>query len=294
MKHPALPFESHFLQRGSLRQHYLDSGSGDPVVMVHGNPTWSIYFRDLAQALSDSCRVIVPDHMGCGLSSKPGDDVYDYTLESRVDDLESLLDGIGARERLTLVLHDWGGMIGMAYAARRPERVSRLVILNTAAFLMPPGKRFPWLLRACRNPLGALLVRGLNAFAWAASHLGCKRRRLSAGLRRFYLEPYDSWANRIAVQRFVEDIPLAPGERAHALVRQVQESLERFTQVPMLICWGEKDFVFDRHFLEEWIRRFPRAEVHRFPDSGHYVLEDSGDRIIPLVRGFLERHPVTR
>jgi haloalkane dehalogenase len=292
VKHPALPFESRFFERGALRQHYLDAGSGDPVVMVHGNPSWSVYYRELAKALSGSHRVVVPDHIGCGLSSKPGDELYDYTLKSRVGDLESLLDSIGVKDRVTLVLHDWGGMIGMAWAVRHPERVRRLVILNTGAFPLPAAKSFPWQLVACRNPLGALLVRGANAFAWAAASSCCTRRPMSAELRRLYLEPYDSWANRIAVQRFVEDIPLRPGDRAYELVRRTAERLTLFRDRPMLVCWGEKDFVFDRHFLDEWTRRFPEAEVHRFPDAGHYVLEDAGDLVIPLVQDFLARHPI--
>ena len=292
MKHPALPFESRFLERGGLRQHYLDAGSGDPVVMVHGNPSWAVYYRGLAAALAGAWRVVVPDHMGCGLSSKPGDELYDYTLKSRVDDLDSLLEAIGVRERVSLVLHDWGGMIGMAYAARHPERIRRLVILNTAAFLLPPGRSLPWTLKACRGPAGALLVRGANAFAVAASRLCCTRRPMGPELRRLYLEPYDSWAHRIAVHRFVQDIPLAPGDEAYGLVQATAASLERFRRTPMLICWGGRDFVFDRHFLDEWVRRFPEAEVHRLPDAGHYVLEDAGEEIIPWVKDFLERHPL--
>src|SRR5262249_61254450 len=120
----------------------LDEGTGDPVVMVHGNPTWSFYFRDLVKSLRGTHRVVVPDHVGCGLSDKPDDARYAYTLRRRVDDLERLLDHLGLRDRLTLVLHDWGGMIGMAYASRYPERIRRLVILNTAAFLLPAGESF--------------------------------------------------------------------------------------------------------------------------------------------------------
>jgi pimeloyl-ACP methyl ester carboxylesterase len=288
---PDYPFAGHFLDRNGLRYHYLDEGAGEPVVMVHGNPTWSFYFRGLVHGLRDHHRVIVPDHIGCGLSDKPGDDRYDYTLSSRVADLEALLDHLNLREGLTLILHDWGGMIGMAYASRHPERVRRLVILNTAAFRLPPGKRLPWSLWLFRNtPLGPLLVRGLNAFCRGAAR-ACVMRPLPAEVRRAYLAPYDSWKNRIAVLRFVQDIPLRPGDRAYEEVRTVEEGLHRFREVPMLICWGERDFVFDGDFLAEWQRRFPGAEVHRFPDAGHYVLEDAGREILPLVRRFLERHP---
>ncbi|MFA6003708.1 MAG: alpha/beta fold hydrolase [Elusimicrobiota bacterium] len=293
-QHPALPWESSFFERGALRQHYLDGGAGEAVVMVHGNPTWCLYFRELARALSGSCRVIVPDHIGCGLSSKPDDAAYDYTLKSRVDDLEALLEHLGVEEKITLVLHDWGGMIGMAYAVRHPERVRRLVIFNTAAFLLDPSRSLHWALEACRTSWGAWLVRGLNAFAWTASYVCCRQRPMSADLRRLYLEPYDSWANRIAVLRFVQDIPLRAADRAYGLVRSVEDRLNCFVSVPMLICWGLKDFVFDEHFLREWERRFPNAEVHRFPEAGHYVLEDAGGAIVPLVKDFLERHPLPR
>jgi haloalkane dehalogenase len=283
----------HYLDQAGLRYHYLDEGRGEPVVMVHGNPTWSFYFRALVEGLRDRYRVIAPDHIGCGLSDKPGDERYAYTLGGRVDDLEALLEHLGLRANLTLVLHDWGGMIGMAYAHRHPERVKRLVVLNTAAFLMPPGKKLPWSLWLCRAPvLGALLVRGLNVFSRAAVRW-CSVRPLPAEVRAAYLAPYDTWGHRTAVHRFVQDIPLRPGDRAYDLVKAVQDGLDRFRAVPMLICWGERDFVFDDHFLAEWRCRFPEAEVHSFPEAGHFVLEDAGPEVLALVRDFLQRHPLT-
>ncbi|MGE3821849.1 MAG: alpha/beta fold hydrolase [Isosphaeraceae bacterium] len=279
-----------------VRYHYLDEGEGEPVVMLHGNPSWSYYYRKLVEALAPSgYRAIVPDHVGCGLSEKPGDDRYEYALESRVRDLETLLDHLGLDSGLTLVTHDWGGGVGFAFAARHPERIARLVALNTAAFHLPRSKPFPWPLWVCRNsPLGAWIVRGLNAFCRGTAFIGCKQTRMSAEVKNAYLAPYDSWANRIAVHRFVQDIPLRPGDRSYDLVTFTQNQLERFAETPTLIAWGLRDFVFDRHFLDEWQRRLPSAEVHRFERAGHYVLEDAADRIIPIVRDFLSRHPVLR
>ncbi len=284
------PFRNHYLNLNGGRLHYLDEGAGPPVVMLHGNPTWSFYYRDLVKALKDSHRVIVPDHIGCGLSDKPDDSRYAYTLARRVEDVDALLDHLGIRENITLVLHDWGGMIGMAWAGRHPERVRRLVILNTAAFHLPASKQLPWSLWLVRKtPLGSLLVRGLNAFSRGAVR-HCAMRPLSPAIRDGYLAPYDSWRNRIAVRRFVQDIPLQPGDASFDLVTEVQEGLHRFRAVPMLICWGERDFVFDGAFLAEWRRHFPEAEVHTFPDAGHLVLEDAGREIEQLVRDFLSRH----
>ncbi len=283
------PFTSHFLDLDGLRYHYLDEGSGPPVVMVHGNPSWSFYYRRLVSALKDRYHCIVPDHIGCGFSDKPGDDRYDYSLSRRVADLERLLDHLDIKEPLTLVLHDWGGMIGMTYAVRHPERIRRLVILNTAAFHLPQTKRFPLALRICRDTvLGALLVRGGNAFSRAASVVGCKRNPMSPALRSLYQLPYDSWQHRIATLRFVQDIPLSPGDRGYDLVSSTEAGLSRFATLPIQIIWGERDFVFDRHFLAEWERRFPAARVHRFADCGHYILEDAADEVIPLVSSFLD------
>lgn len=284
------PFTGQNLNLDGLRYHYLDEGSGEPVVMVHGNPSWSFYYRNLVMALRDRYRCIVPDHIGCGFSDKPGDDRYDYTLSQRVDDLERLLDSMGISKNITLVLHDWGGMIGMAYAVRHPKRIKRLVILNTAAFHLPKEKPFPLALKICRDTmLGALLVRGFNAFSLAASFVGCKKNPMSAELRKAYRLPYNTWQNRIATLRFVQDIPLSPGDRNYDLVSAVAAGIDQFRDLPMAIFWGELDFVFDCTFLAEWQRRFPEAEVHRYSDAGHYILEDMKETVTPLIVDFLAR-----
>ncbi len=287
------PFVGAYLEENGIRRHYLDEGSGDAVVMLHGNPTWSFYYRNLVLALRGQCRVIVPDHVGCGFSDKPDETRYDYTLRQRVEDLELLLEHVGVTKDITLVLHDWGGMIGMAYAVRHPERIRRLVLLNTGAFHLPTTKPFPTSIRLCRNtPLGPFLIRGLNVFSRAAVRWCCTRQPMSAAVREGYLAPYDSWANRIAVLRFVQDIPLEAGDPSFELVSQTAHGLHHFKKIPTLICWGDKDFVFDRHFLAEWQRQLPAAEVHRFADAGHYVLEDAAQEVATLVQGFLTRNPL--
>lgn len=283
------PFEGHYFQMGHLNMHYLDEGSGQPVVMVHGNPTWSFYYRNLVQQLSKQYRCIVPDHIGCGFSDKPSDADYHYTLEQRVDDLIALLDHLGLHEQITLVVHDWGGMIGMAVATRHPDWFERFVIFNTAAFHLPAGKHVPLALRVVRDTaLGTFAVRGFNAFSRGAAWVGCTRQRLKAPLRDAYCAPYDSWANRIATLRFVQDIPLKPSDPAYAIVTETQERLYLLQDKPMLIVWGAKDFVFDLDYLAEWQAYFPEAQVHQIADAGHYVLEDAQTEIIPLVQKFLK------
>jgi pimeloyl-ACP methyl ester carboxylesterase len=292
---PDYPFDpQRYEVRPGLTLSYLDQGprSAPPVVMVHGNPSWSYYYRKLVLALQATHRCLVPDHIGMGLSSKPDDSQYEYTLRSRVDDLDALLEHAGVRENVTLVVHDWGGMIGLAWALRHPERVARLVILNTGAFPLPTAKALPWQLALGRDSkLGALLIRGFNAFSGAASYVGVKTR-MPAAVRRAYVAPYDSWAHRIATVRFVQDIPLAPGDKAWDLVEETGRRLPELADRPALVCWGMRDFVFDRHFLQGFRQRLPQAEVHEFPAAGHYVLEDEAEHIVPLVQDFLTRHPV--
>ncbi|HUO09666.1 MAG TPA: alpha/beta fold hydrolase [Phycisphaerae bacterium] len=286
---PEYSFADHSIGIDGLQMHYVDEGprDGAPVLMVHGNPTWSFYYRRLISALSSRYRVIAPDHIGMGLSERPDESRYDFTLARRVSDLEALVDSLELRQPLTLVVHDWGGMIGMAWASRHPERVARIIVLNTGAFTLPKSKAMPWQLTLARTPVvGALLVRGLNAFSRGAVK-DCVMRPLSPEAARGYLAPYDSWFNRLAVHRFIQDIPLKPGDRAWDIVAGVEENLLQFRHVPMLICWGMKDFVFDEHFLNRWIELFPKAGVHRFDNAGHYVLEDAHEQIIPLVQQFL-------
>lgn len=286
------PFTSHILDINGLKYHYLDEGRGEPIVMVHGNPTWSFYYRHLVKTLSPDYRTIVPDHIGCGLSDKPGLNRYDYRLASRVYDMEALVDYLQLDDKITLILHDWGGMIGMAYAVKHPEKISRLVIMNTAAFLPPKGKTIPlrlWIIRNIRW-LAAPAVLGLNIFSigalYMASHKGLSRA-VKSGLKA----PYNSWRNRMATLKFVQDIPLSAKDPSYALVRSVDSNLHRLAGIPMLICWGKRDFVFDDTYLEEWQRRFPDAHVHPLEDAGHYVIEDEPEIVVSLIKDFLKKHP---
>ncbi|MEE8389704.1 MAG: alpha/beta fold hydrolase [Anaerolineae bacterium] len=280
------PFESHWLDLDGIRYHYVDQGPQDApaVVMVHGNPTWSFYYRTLIPEISQTHRVVVPDHVGCGISDKPQD--YAYTLNQHIENLETLIAHLGL-EKLTLVLHDWGGAIGMGYATRHPQNVARFVVFNTAAFFLPV---VPLSLRLAQSPvLGELLVRGLNGFArgaqiWAVS----QRKRITPEIRAGYLAPYDSWRNRIAIYRFVQDIPLGKDHPSRKTLNDIETNLGLFRHHPMLIIWGAKDFVFtERDFLPEWQSRFPEAQVRVVRDAGHYVVEDAHERILPWMIEFL-------
>ena len=284
------PFEGRFLDLDGVRMHYLDEGPADAdtaVLLLHGNPAWSFYWRELVSVLRERHRVVVPDHVGCGLSDKPPASEYPYTLERRIADLDRLIEHLGLGS-LRLGVHDWGGMIGLSWAVEHPEKIERLLVSNTAAFPLPTGRRIPPSLRLARTPgLGALLVRGLNLFSRGAV-ASCVTHPLSPAVRNAYLEPYDSWAHRIAVHRFVKDIPLAPGHPAWERVVRTSERLDLLREVPTLVTWGRRDFVFDDAFLDEWRRRLPEAQYEIFDDAGHWVLEDASDEIVPKVAELFE------
>ena len=262
---------------------FVDQGQGKVIIMLHGNPTWSFYYRNLVKLLQKNYRIIVPDHMGCGLSDKPQN--YPYILKTHIDNLEDLLAQCKV-EKYSLVVHDWGGAIGMGLAVRHPERVESVVVLNTAAFRSP---RIPLRINMCRIPLlGDIIVRGFNGFARAALSMAVVHR-MAPDVTRTYLKPYDSWAHRVALLRFVQDIPLSPKDCSWQTLVNIENKLEQLLNTPMLILWGGRDFCFNEEFYKEWLRRFPEAEKHFFPNAGHYVLEDAFDEIAPLVTAFFKK-----
>jgi len=270
-----------------LAQHFIDEGEGPVVLMVHGNPTWSFYYRALVADLSRDHRCIVPDHIGCGLSDKPSD--WGYRVPDHIDKLCELIETLDLRD-ITLVVHDWGGAIGYAAAIRMPERFLRFVVTNTGAFLLP----LPASLKALRFPgYGHVVVQGLNGFlrlgmAFAVGH----KDRFAGPVRDGYFAPYGSWAERQVIRRFIEEIPIEADHPNRALLETLDAGLPALTGRPHIVFWGQQDWVFHPGYLEGWKQRLPDAEVHVYDDCSHWVVEEASDRMLPLIRGFMERHPL--
>ncbi len=277
------PFTGKLFDTGHGLMHYLDEGTGPVLVMVHGNPTWSFFWRKLVKAFRGNHRIIVPDHLGCGLSDKPQD--WDYTLDNHARNLEALLKHLGV-DKATLLVHDWGGSIGNLWAARNPSKVSGLVAMNTAAFR---SSLMPWPIGLCRIPFfGKLAIRGFNAFAWAATRTTTVKP-LPAAIRRGFLIPYRSWEERIATHQFVVDIPRQEGDRSWAALIETERGLNQYLNKPVLLPWGMADWCFCPRFLAEWQRHLPQAELHKF-EAGHYLMEDQGEQVEACIRQFLTKH----
>ena len=282
------PFTSLYFDLNPYKLHYLDEGEGEVLLFLHGNPTWSFYYRNLIQNFQGRYRCVAPDHIGCGFSDKPQD--YSYTLTTHIDNLEKLVDFLGLKN-ITLVVHDWGGAIGMGLAVRKPGLIKRLVLFNTASFL---SSDIPLRIGLCRIPLlGTILIRYLNLFVRGVLRFGLKRReRLTQNVRAGYLAPYDTFENRIANLKFVQDIPIEQTVPSYSVMQYIETNLKQFDGYPILIIWGSEDFCFNVKFLNKWREIFPRAEVREVYNAGHLVVEDASDEIIPWIEGFLRKNNI--
>lgn len=262
---------------------YVDHGprEGQPVVLLHGNPSWSFLWRDLILALAGKgFRVIAPDHLGMGLSARP--DRF-LRLDDRIRAVQGLVDHLGLKQ-FHLGVHDWGGAIGFGLATRMPERVGRILVTNTGAFL---SDRIPARIALCRAPvIGRLIAQHLDGFAWPATWMAVEKP-LPEAVKAGFLAPYGSIARRKAVADFVADIPMEADHPTRPVLAAVEAALPGLRGKPMLLLWGLRDFCFDRSFLEGFERRFPAAQKRLFPEAGHYVLEDSGQDGIQAAVDFL-------
>ena len=278
------PFEPHWAPIDGGRMHYVDEGNpAQPALLfVHGNPTWSFHWRRLIVALRDRYRCVAPDHLGCGLSDlspRP------LRLADHIDNLVRLIDALDLR-RVTLVAQDWGGAIGLGALLKRRQRFDRIALFNTGAFR---PWFIPWRIRVCRTPvLGRLALQGANLFSLGALRMTLARTtRLEPGVAAGYLAPYDSWARRAAVDQFVEDIPLSASHPTWRTLGEIEDALPSLADMPQTLVWGMRDWCFTPECADRFAAVWPRAELHRLADVGHWVVEDAPDDALRLLAAFL-------
>ena len=267
---------------------WYESGSGHPVICLHGNPSWSILYRPLFEGLGDGFRVISVDQLGCGQSGTPNED-YGWGLADRIADFGAFIDHVAHGQKVSLVAHDWGGMIATSWAVRNPDRVATLTLMNTAAFRLPPGKNLPRTIGWCRAPfVGPILTRGLNGFLKGAIRY-CTTKPLGAAVAKAYLEPHHDWASRRSIMEFVRDIPLSPDHPSWGTLLETESRLNFLRDKPILLPWGLRDFVFDADYLAEFQRRFPSAHAVPYSEAGHWLLEDEPESVTREIRQFLQK-----
>ncbi|NNJ26138.1 alpha/beta fold hydrolase [Alienimonas chondri] len=260
---------------------YVEAGEGSPVLFVHGNPTWSWMYRNAMRALAGSHRCIAVDHVGMGRSDKPA--TYPYRLDRHAENLLALVRHFDLND-VTLVVHDWGGPIGLLAATREPGRFSKLVLSNTAAFR---SERMPWQIGLARSPVGGLLVRGPNLFVRGLMRQGVANpSKITSAIRSGYVWPYPNWNDRVALHRFVQDVPTTPKHPSWPHLVEVEEGLAKLAEKPTLLLWGERDWCFGPPFLKEFQERLPQAETVTLP-AAHLVMEDEPERYCDALKQFV-------
>lgn len=271
------------------RMHYVDVGPRDaqPVVLVHGNPTWGFVYRKFIGALVRAGhRVIVPDHLGFGRSDKPNDPRV-HRARAHAERLNALLESLGLQQ-VSVVVHDWGGPMALYWATRHAERVRNLVVFNTVVRRPETRVALPLPLRVFRmRGLGELLVKRLHGIVRAFLFRAGVRTALEAEVQRGYLAAHPSTADRTGILALAREFPVCPGGPVADLFGEVHAGLGRLKHCRTLIVWAMQDVVFGNETLEGWISDFPEARVVRLDKSRHFLQEDAHSTVVPTVVSFL-------
>ena len=284
------PFIPQYLSLPHFQMHYVDVGEGEPLVLLHGDPTWGYLYRHCIPPLCQQARCIVPDHMGMGKSGVPAAP-YPYRLQHHIANLEMLLLTLQL-DNITLVMHDWGGPVGLGFAVRHPQRIKRLILMNTWAFAPWPGGPLPRLLEIIRSPRGEAFVLGKNGYVKPAL-LGTSPHpaHFTDTVLNAYLAPFPTPESRRALLCWSRDIPVVAGEPSYADMQQIENGLCQFRTMPVLLVWGMQDPVLPPAVLRQWQQLYPQATTEEIAEASHFVQEDAPAQVITTIARFLVAHP---
>ena len=281
-----LKYESHFIDIQGYKMHYLDEGQGEVVLLLHGNPTWCYYYRDVIEKLKSNFRVIAPDFIGMGLSDRLPKGVY-LKAKDRMKQLNEFLDKLKI-DRFSVVMHDWGGPIGTGMMAKRADKINKIVYLNTT---LTETEILPKMIKKAASPvIGKIITRTTMRFLKWMTSFGVVKK-LSKETCRGYYYPYKTKFRREAIWGFVKDIPFDESHPTYKEMFSLVDGVEKLQNVPVKIIWGLKDPCFHIGMLNKVIRLFPKAEVMEILDAGHLVLDDAKDTAIPAIEDFLINGP---
>jgi haloalkane dehalogenase len=269
--------EHRFLELDGARIHYVDEGSGDTLLLLHGNPSWSFLYRKMIPALRDRFRCVALDYPGYGMSDPPP--VYGFTPPEHSAMLERFVEQLELSD-LTIMVQDWGGPVGLGFAGRQPGLVRGFIIGNSFAWPLsgiPRVELFSWIMG---GPLGNLLTREFNFVPRFFLSRGLEQH-VSAEVLNLYLAPWRDPARR-------KPAVIAPRQltKASAFLDQVEAGLPKLADRPALIVWGTKDFAFRDRERQHFERAFPNHKTVLFPDASHFLQEDVGERIAEEFKTF--------
>lgn len=277
------PFTSRSFSLPAGRMHYIDEGQGRPLVMVHGTPEWSFAYRHLVKVLSPSYRCIAMDHLGFGLSDKPVG--WSYLPQDHAANLAALIDSLNL-DGITLVVHDFGGPIGLSYAIDHPERVRNLVVMNTWMWPLDDDPHFTGS-KLFHGALGRFLYEHLafSARVMLPSAMGDKSK-LTRSVHRHYLKPWRTAAERHGTWVLAREVI-----GSSAWYASLWQRRERIRDLPALILWGMKDFAFRQRELERMAAVFRTPQVKAYESYGHFLTEELGPDLAAEIALFLASTP---
>jgi cis-3-alkyl-4-acyloxetan-2-one decarboxylase len=281
------PFAPHYTVVNGVHMHFVDEGRGEPVVLLHGDPTWGYLYRRFIPTLSRRRRCIVPDHMGMGKTDTPASPAP-YRLCHHIANFEALMLELALTD-VTLVLHDWGGPVGLGAAIRHPERIKRLVLMNTWASAPWPGAPFPRVLEIIRSERGERFVLERNGYLEPALRGTTHHpERLTEDVMAAYKAPFPTPETRLALLCWSRDIPVAETDPSYAEMKRIEHNLARFRDHPVLLIWGMRDPVLPESVLRWWQRLYPQAVSHEIGDASHFLQEDAPEEVVDRLEAFLD------
>ncbi|HSH79864.1 MAG TPA: alpha/beta fold hydrolase [Herpetosiphonaceae bacterium] len=274
------PFEHRWADIDGHRIHYVDEGTGPTLLLLHGNPTWSFVYRDVIRGLRDSFRCIAVDYPGFGLSSAgPG---YRFTPAEHSKAIEGLVHKLDLHD-VTLMVHDWGGPIGLGVAVRNPERFRAFVIGNTFAWPVNGDPKLEGFSKLMGGPIGWFGIRYFNAFVNLLIPIGMGRKRPDRNVMEHYRLPFRG-SSRSRVPTFVFPRAILS---SRAYLEQVAAGLPAITDRPALIVWGDRDPAFQVKERERFERLFPNHQTVVLEGAAHYIQEDAPEEIIGAIRDWM-------
>lgn len=274
------PFKAHYFELPIGKMHYVDEGHGDPIVMVHGNPGWSFEYRKIIKELSKTNRCIAPDHIGFGLSDKPEN--WDYLPRNHADNFEKLIESLNL-QNITLIVSDWGGPIGLAYALKHPQKIKRIIILNSWLWSLEHDKYYQRFSGFMGGTVGRFMITRFNIFGkWIVKKSMGNSKKLSPLIHQHYYKHLAKPGDRKGCAVFPKEI-IGSGSWLNSLWQQ----RAKINSLPTTIIWGMKDIAFREQELNYWMTNWINPKIIRLTEAGHFPQEESPKTIIEELKKVL-------
>lgn len=278
------PFKPHYREINGFQTHYIDEGKGEPIVCLHGQPTWSYLYRNFVKGLIKEYRVVVPDYMGFGKSDVPLD--KPYRLTQHIDNLKKLLLGLNLKN-ITLVVQDWGGPIGFGFAVDYPDRVKRLVIMNTSVGVLKEDAK-PWYAPFEEKGIYEKFIKDISNMLKMGIY---NKQKISPILLKAYAGPFPSDEYYVGALAFPKDIPIGNSHPSSEIMLHIRANLNILSNKPKILIWGMKDPIFPVWMINWWSKIYPDLEIYKIEKASHFLQEDAPEEIVAIIQSFLKKSP---